>query len=448
MRLRWVLIFFSLASLFASQHVNAQLIHESEIIALGASGGSPGGVLAFDGSMLFVESGQNQYNDNDVRVFNLNSQRQFVEAPFIRGNNSFNDSFGASMTLNGNYAYIGSPGYGYPSLGPYSLGSVSLYERTGDQWNFITRIVGNQIAGELGASVDFDGHSLIVGAPGETNQYAFPGNLVLGTAYVYTTDFGQYTLLQPTGPKHWSFGRSIAISGDTAVVGAPGDGHELPRAWVFQRDSAGRWNQSAILNGDVDYGGFGTAVDVRGDEIVVGDPKEDVQGNHASGAGYVFRRQSDGSWSRETKLTLNSTASFENFGTSLSIATDNSILIGIPGYERDAADGGAAALFTLGNQNAWIQRLMLLPTVGIPDADFGYKVTMDNNVAIVSSHAQISYRDPAGAEYVFVVPEPASFGLLVLGLSVWLAACPVRRAAASCTFRRDSWRIVPVAQRT
>jgi hypothetical protein len=179
------------------------------------------------------------------------------------------------------------------------------------------------------------------------------------------------------------FGDSVAVSGDTVVVGAWGEDSSATgvngdqadnsasnsgAAYVFVR-SGGVWSQQAYLKASNTGAGdfFGWSVAVSGDTVVVGAQYEDssatgVNGNQAdnsaldSGAAYVFVR-SGGVWSQQAYLKASNTGAGDEFGRSVAISGDTVVVgapsedssaVGVNGNQADnsAADAGAAYVFT------------------------------------------------------------------------------------------------------
>src|SRR2546429_5189198 len=102
-----------------------------------------------------------------------------------------------------------------------------------------------------------------------------------------------------------NFGWSVAVSGDTVVAGTPVDSTDSTYAgvaYIFVR-AGGTWSQQARLAPDVPsaFAEFGYSVAINGDTLVVGAPGEDDGGN-AAGAVYVFVRQGP-IWRQQTTLT-------------------------------------------------------------------------------------------------------------------------------------------------
>jgi len=113
-------------------------------------------------------------------------------------------------------------------------------------------------------------------------------------------------LLAGDGAANDYFGYYVAVSGSTAVIGAYYDddnGSSSGSAYVFIQAADGTWSQQAKLlaqdGSSLDY--FGRSVSVSGDTAVIGAAGDDDNGN-GSGSVYVFVRAADGTWSQQAKL--------------------------------------------------------------------------------------------------------------------------------------------------
>ncbi|NNE34075.1 MAG: hypothetical protein HKN13_02490, partial [Rhodothermales bacterium] len=146
------------------------------------------------------------------------------------------------------------------------------------------------------------------------------------------------------------FGRSVAIDGDTALIGASREDdsgtYNNGAAYVFTR-SGGSWSEQAKLlasdKASGDYFGYSVAID--GDTALIGASGEDDSGTSQNGAAYVFTRSS-GSWSEQAKLLASDKASGEYFGNSVAIDGDTA-LIGASGEDDSGTyNNGAAYVFT------------------------------------------------------------------------------------------------------
>jgi|GEM_PF-3417691 hypothetical protein len=232
----------------------------------------------------------------------------------------------------------------------------------------------------------------------------------------------QATLIPSDGIAQAQFATVVAIDGDTAIVGAPGDGDTshtadyTGSAYVWVRSGAS-WTLQQKLESPNPAAGqqFGSVVAVSGDVAVVGAIGDDGHGDF-SGAVYIFERTGTTWTAVPQKLTdEGATASFELYGSSLAVNGDK-ILIGAPGNSDKSTGAGAAFLFK--RQGAsWIQATELFASDPLAGAQFGYSVALSTDTAVVgapdadaskptdSAAPDASAPDPTvpdtGAAYVF-----------------------------------------------
>ncbi len=252
---------------------------------------------------------------------------------------------------------------------------------------------------EIGWSVSVDGDFALVGAHLDDDN-----GTNAGAAYVFERSgcaWNEVAKLKAVdGAAGDGFGISVSISGNRAVIGAPGGDQSGPEgsgtAWVFERQTNGSccsWTEIKMLTaGDGEQDDhFGGAVAISGDVIVIGAPADDDNGNR-SGSAYVFERNQGGldNWGLVTKL-LGAPAG-SRLGLDVSISGDVA-LIGAPAEN-------AAYVFKR-NTWTWTQRAKLTTSDSAPDDYFGYAVSIDGGVAVVGDYA---HEGESGAAYVFEEP--------------------------------------------
>ena len=198
----------------------------------------------------------------------------------------------------------------------------------------------------FGTSVAISGDSVVVGANLDDD-----GGSASGSAYVFTrsgTVWSQQAKLTASDAAAFDqFGTSVAISGDSVVVGANFDddgGSDSGSAYVFTR-SGTVWSQQAKLTANDAAAGdaFGISVSISGDSVVVGAPSDD-DGGSGSGSAYVFTR-SGTEWSQQEKLTASDAAESDRFGISVAISGD-SVVVGANLDDDGGSDSGSAYVFT------------------------------------------------------------------------------------------------------
>jgi FG-GAP repeat len=276
-----------------------------------------------------------------------------------------------------------------------------------------------------------------------------------GARYPLTIDpIAQQAYLKASNPdaSDW-FGWSVAVSGDTVVVGALGEdsnaagvnGNQADNsatdsgaAYVFVKDAGGVWSQQAYLKAsNTDAGdNFGESVAVSGDTVVVGAGAESsnaagVNGNHAdnsadaSGAAYVFVRDSGGVWSQQTYLKASNTYAGDNFGESVAVSGDTVVVgafdersnaTGVNGNQADNSAGasGAAYVFVRDSGGVWSQQAYLKASNTESHDRFGFSVAVYGDTVVVGAFDERSNAtgvngnqadnsvSQSGAAYVFV----------------------------------------------
>lgn len=215
------------------------------------------------------------------------------------------DRFGESVAIGSNRIIVGSPFA--DSFGADS-GSTAVYAISGSTIQPLSAFgtPGSPPNGHAGTAVAISGNLIVTGSPGSG-----PGK---ATVYDYATD-SFFDLLASDGVNGDLFGNSVAISGDTVVVGAPLDdnqrGVDAGAAYVFVRNGSGQWTQQQkLMASDGHAGDFFSehAVAIEGNTLVVGaysngNPLGDNSGNDDDrGAAYVFTR-SGTTWTQQTKIS-------------------------------------------------------------------------------------------------------------------------------------------------
>ncbi|MDY0068217.1 MAG: FG-GAP repeat protein, partial [Steroidobacteraceae bacterium] len=275
-----------------------------------------------------------------------------------------NDQFGYSVALSGDgdTAVIGAPYAGFD--GKPQAGAAYVFTRNGASWSQQAKLIAADAMSfdHFGSSIALssDGDTALIGAP-EAN---LSGTNDAGAAYVFTRNgvswSQQAKLTAAPFATNEKFGRSVALSGGTALVGAPGVG----LTYVFGRDGAS-WSQEKILTGDDGTDGFGYSVSLSGDTALIGAYQSSPDGKSGAGAAYVFVRDG-GFWNKLPKLTATDGAPNDNFGHSVSVSGNNTVLIGAAFADPNAkVDAGAAYIFTRSGA-VWSQRAKLTAADRMP----------------------------------------------------------------------------------
>lgn len=258
---------------------------------------------------------------------------------------------------------------------------------------------------QFGTSVAVNGDTALVGAPGGGDAGSFSG-----TAYIFTRDAdgnwhaGQ-KLTASDGATSNFFGCSVALNGDIALIGARGNspqGNFSGAAYVFIRDGNGQWSERQKLTASDGAAGnlFGASVALSGTTALIG-----VQGNADSGnypgAAYVFTQGTDGQWSEAQKLTASDGAAGDEFGYRIALE-GGAALIGARGADDNGASAGAAYVFTQGTDGQWSEAQKLTASDGTPGDELGYSVALSGDSALIGARFAAGVEESrAGAVYAF-----------------------------------------------
>ena len=261
----------------------------------------------------------------------------------------------------------------------------------------------------FGSAVTIDGEKAIVGA-----RLANKGNgHNSGSIYTFQLENGQWQQTQNISPEDIQrqdvFGNSVAISGNTAIVGThfastegrPGAGC----VYVFQWKN-GQWQQTQkIQPSDLEAGEhFGCSVAISGEIAIVGaygaKGENGTEESENTGKAYIFQWEND-NWEQKQQLKPNDLERGDCFGHSVSI--DGSLtIIGAYGADiKQNLDVGSAYIYELKN-GQWQQQAKLQPTDLQQGDSFGISVGISENYAIVGTYFADSENSKyAGSAYIF-----------------------------------------------
>jgi len=328
------------------------------------------------------------------------------EWKLVVSDGDYGDFIGQSVAVDGDTAVVGAPEDN--NQNGDTAGSAYVFSRDSDGWTQQVKLIADDGNSQdrFGKSVAMDGDTAVVGAIGDEDPNG-PGG---GSAYVFTRDgdrwIQQAKLVPDDGGKTDYFGFSIAIDGDTVVLGAFADndpnGSRAGSAYVFTRDG-GKWAQQAkLVANDGDSGdGFGWSVAVDGDTIVVGGNQIQISPEPGANSAYVFARDGD-TWTQRAKLTADDSDDGDRFGESVAVDGDLAI-VGESQTNRANEPGSGSAYVFARDGSRWTQQAKLTADDGASGDGFGWSVAMDAGTAVIGAIRDDlkMKRDVSGSAYVF-----------------------------------------------
>jgi len=392
--------------------------------------------------------GDNSAGDSGAAYVFTRSATGWAPQAYLKASNTEGgDNFGRSVAISGNTIAVGAQGEdssaagvgGDPSdNGAQSSGAVYVFARDGDTWTqqAYIKASNSEASDTFGTSVALDGDTLVVGAfledsaaTGVDGDETDNSAASAGAVYVFVrngTDWTQQAYLKASNAQAGDiFGLSVAISGDTIVVGARDEDSDANgvnanqlnntaidagAAYVFVRNGS-TWSQQAYLKAHNSGAGdwFGIDVDIEDDTVVVGAIREDsaatvINGNPGDslvdvGAAYVYRR-SGTSWTMEAYLKPSVTNADDTFGFSVGVSGEQ-VAVGstneassvtvINGDATDNATNNAGAVHLFERSGATWSRVAYLKTFNTDANDsLGQDIAMDGGRIAASAWGESS----------------------------------------------------------
>ena len=302
-------------------------------------------------------------------------------AKLVASDAATGDNF-CSVAIDGNTIVVGA-------FQDDSGGSGSAYVlRTSDggaTYDEVAKLTAADAAAEdlFGFSVAIDGNTVVVGA-----RYDDDAGSMSGSAYVFLTTDGGATydqvakLTAADAAAEDQFGVSVAIDGDTIVIGAYKDNSGRGSVYVFRTtDGGATYGQVAKLTASdaAEDDRFGGSVAINGDTIVIGAYWDD----NFSGSAYVFRTTDGGAtYDQVAKLTAADGAAEDRFGVSVAI-DGNTIVAGA--YGKDSYTGSAYVFRTTDGGATYGQVANLMASDAAASDGFGYSVAIDGDTIVVGA---------------------------------------------------------------
>ena len=357
------------------------------------------------------------------------------------------DVFGQEVDISGDTLVVGAPfesgdassTAASPNDNLLGAGAAYVFVRNGDRWEQQAYLkASNPDEFDIfGGSVAISGDTIVVGSnesgdAASTMESPNDNAFASGAAYVFErtgTTWEQTAYLKASNTESGDiFASSVAIAGDTIVVGAFGEDGGAGAVYIYERDGGG-WMQTAYLkasNGESNDS-FGTSVAICGDTLIAGAWREagDETSTAASpnnrapfaGAAYIFKRNAaDRTWSEQAYLKASNAEAEDQFGVAVAISGDHAVVGAIfedgdasstVANPNNALEGSGAAYVFERSGTTWTQSAYLKANQPGENYNFGASgLAIEGGTLVVSSPGEDPVPEPvtasgAGAAYVF-----------------------------------------------
>jgi len=323
------------------------------------------------------------------------------------------DRFGTAVDVSGMTAVVGAP---RDDDGGSSSGSAYIFEYDGSRWIQTAKLTASDaaITDLFGTSVAISGDVVVIGAP-----FSSRSKSSAGAVYLFEKPITGWTDMTETGTLNASdekpgdgFGTAVAIDGDFVVVGASQEfSGGTGKTYVYEKPIDG-WQtitESAILTVSSANAGdrIGSAVAISGDVVAVGAPGSDAFGKDA-GVILAYQRPIGGWASANETAALWASDGGVDDALGFSVATSGpTIAAGAPFHDGAASNAGATYVFRA-TQNGWknsAEEAKLLTSSFAPIDEFGNTIAMETDMIVVGAHKSDLAGSNAGALFVYRKPN-------------------------------------------
>jgi len=343
------------------------------------------------------------------------------EGKLVASDGGPNEWFAWSVAVDPEQVIVGARLASAPEL---HRGAVYIFNRSGSVWAESQKLTASDGAKQdrFGSAASIAAERLLVGA----SHADIDGNDAQGAVYVFERLGGEWSETQKLSAEDGGaadlFGRALAASGDTAVVGGEGangpGGPNQGAAWVFHEE-AGVWSleQKLTASDGQDPDSFGHAVSVSGDVAIVGAHQATVVGQPRQGKAYVFRREGT-VWTEEQILVASDGSSEDNFGIGVAIE-GNTALVGAEFDFPGNPEQGVVYEFRY-QDGVWTEIGKWPGSEGHLFDNFGQAIALDRQRAVVGASSTV----PGGRAYAYTRPPLFADGFESGDTSAWSVTVP------------------------
>ena len=320
----------------------------------------------------------------------------------LASDGSLYDDFGASVSIDGSTAIIGADDTDDANESSQwtDSGTAYIFSHDGNNWSQTAKLNASDMAGgdDFGESVAINGNTALIGAPGDDSDR--------GSAYIFTYNGSNWSqtakLTASDGAASDNFGWSVSIDGNTALIGAyrdDDDGSSSGSAYIFTYNGS-NWSQTAKLTASDAAANdqFGWSVSIDGDTALIGAYRDDDDGS-SSGSAYIFTFNGS-SWNQTAKLTASDAAANGQFGRSVAVDGTTALVAAWNGHPESHTHLGSVYVFNF-DGSSWNETTILAPSDPMVNNDFGSSVALSGNTALVGAAYDNNNGTASGSAYLF-----------------------------------------------
>lgn len=312
--------------------------------------------------------------------------------------------FGISVATDGDTIVVGAPG---DTNAGHASGAAYVFQRSLDHWFFIRKLIGSESSANdsFGLSVAVDGNTIVCGAFGNSPSNTLP----VGSAFVFTLIDNHWQETQKLSASDASegnsFGGTVAMDGNTLIVGAIGNSQFAGAVYVFEFDGSSWTEQEKLMSHDATPRVFfGYRLGISGETIVVASEGRADNPIEFSAA-YIFRRTPSG-WHQQKRITTDDVVVdgrveiMGRFGLTVAVSGDT-VVVGSPNDPTLAYFSGSAYIYRRNGESNWSLDQHIFPSDATRDDSFASAVAISGETVLMGAWVKFSPLPFAGAAYIY-----------------------------------------------
>lgn len=358
-----------------------------------------GGAVDADNGLVAV--GGRVFDDalpNSGRVVLYNAQSGTVVREFHADNFPIFDGFGAAIDLHGPLLVVGAP---LDDTNGIDAGAVYLFES--DTGEPLGKILPIQVetGDRFGSAVATNGSIVMISSPGDDENGTNAGRVFIfdianPAAPVQLARFQR----SPAAGK--SFGSTLALQGNIAVVGTPNAGE----VFMYNVDMTNPSNPALFAElqrpeGQADR--FGYSVAISGSRILVG--THDT--GNGRGEAHLFEFGFPTNPVHRSTFSPDGDGSISDFGYSVALDGDVAV-IGAADDTSDGLSAGSAYIFDISDTSSPVQTHQLIASDSQSNKILGFDVAISGDTVVAGAYGDDTFGSQTGAAYVFNIALPCS----------------------------------------
>ncbi|MEZ5009945.1 MAG: hypothetical protein R2753_17480 [Chitinophagales bacterium] len=338
-------------------------------------------------------------------IYRYNGVNWVAEQKLIASDGASGDAFGSAVAISGNWAIVGAI---FDDDIVNSSGSAYLYFYNGSTWTEFQKITASNpgFNNKFGFSVSISGNFAVVGANTAGGPFLSTG----GAAYVFQYNgsiWEQIQIVQPADIQTLdNFGFSVDIVGDKFVVGSNVDddnGNASGSAYVYKYNGSifiQEQKLTAIDGAANDQ--YGVSVAIGKDIIVVGANLDD---SPATDAGSIYIYDFNGSsWVHNLKIAATDQNSSDNLGTTVSIS--NKRIIAGSGYDDAPLPNSGSIYIYNFDGSTWEEGIKVTASDANSNDFYGNSASISGEWIVTGAAFNDDFASSTGSAY-FIKAAPA-----------------------------------------